>query len=102
MDYQQSAINDGHSISWFQLTPKVVVGFVPHRLNWIHYSDKDESGSWSRFSLDLRTFAQLDASVVYRTAYTAGDFAGLRGYLWRGRCRPLLRRGRHPAADRGI
>lgn len=86
VDYQHSATNDGHSITWFQLTSKVVVGFVPHRLNWIQYSDKEVGQPFfSSFSMDFRTFAQFDATVVYRVAAGAsGDYAGLRGYLWRG------------------
>ncbi len=86
LDLTRAATNDGHSITWFQLTSKVVVGFVPHRLNWIQYSDKEVGQPFfSSFSMDFRAFAQFDATVVYRVAAGAsGDYAGLRGYLWRG------------------
>lgn len=82
VDYEHAAINDGHSITWFQLTWRVVVGFVPHRLNWIQYSDKD-GVAYSYFTSEFATFTRFDATVVYREAFTTGDYAGLRGYLWR-------------------
>lgn len=84
VDYQDSAINDGRAISWFQMSSRVLVGFVPHRLDWIQYRDEDQAGSFGRFNSDQQTFAQLDATVVYRiAAESSGDYAGLRGYLWR-------------------
>lgn len=84
LDLTRAATNDGKSITWFQLTSKVVVGFVPHRLNWIQYIDKKaDDPFFGSFSLDPVAFARFDATVVYRSAYTDGDFAGLSGYLWR-------------------
>jgi len=83
---QRHAINDGRSISWFQFTPKVQVGFVPHTVDWIHYVDNDGAGPFGSWGGDQRTFLELDATVVYRLGdgKETGDYHGLRGYLWRG------------------
>lgn len=82
---QRHAINDGRSISWFQFTPKVQVGFVPYALDWIHYVDNDGAGPFGSWGGDQRTFSELDATAVYRVGDgKGGEYHGLRGYLWRG------------------
>jgi len=84
VDYQHTATNDGRSISWFQVTPKVIVGFVPHRLNWIQYFDKEPSEAFGSFGSDIVPFGQLDGTAVFRTTDFGGEYVGLRDYLWRG------------------
>lgn len=76
--------SEGDDLAWAQLGPRLFVGFVPHRVDWIQYIDKKPGGVFGASSSDERAFDGLDATAVYRVSDKAGTYEGLKAYLWKG------------------
>ena len=76
--------SQGDQLAWAQLGPRLFVGFVPHRVEWIQYIDKKSSDVFGANTLDDRTFDRLDATAVYRVSDKAGNYGGLKAYIWKG------------------
>jgi hypothetical protein len=75
--------SEGDQLAWAQLGPRLFVGFVPHRVDWIQYIDK-KSDVFGANTSDDRTFDRLDATAVYRVSDKAGNYGGLKAYIWKG------------------
>jgi hypothetical protein len=71
-------------VIWFQPSPTLIVGFVPHRFEWIQYDDEGDGTVFGGYSSNERAFDTLDASAVWRRTDQGGEYPGLRGYRWRG------------------
>jgi hypothetical protein len=72
---------DDQEVHWMSVG-RILIGFVPHRFDWIQYVDRNPAGVFGSFSSGERRFGRLNATVVWRVSDKAGTYEGLRGYIW--------------------